>query len=90
MPKVGLGMNESDQKKYSTLSSSTSPEAIISFIRTIHASVAQEGRASISGCLQHMKEVQQIQNDQNTNKRTEIGLFSKSVEVHWLSKFQVP
>jgi len=60
MPEVGLGMNENDQKKYSTLSSSTSPEAIISFIKTTHASVAQDGRASISGCLSHKKKVQKI------------------------------
>lgn len=51
MPEVGLGMNDKDQKKYSFLSSSTSPEAMISFIRITHASVAQDGRASISGCL---------------------------------------
>lgn len=51
MPEVGLGMNENDHKKYSILSSSTSLEAIISFIRITHASVAQDGRASIKGCL---------------------------------------
>lgn len=55
MPEVGLGTNENDQKKYSTLSSSTSPEAMRSFISTTHASVAQDGRASINGCLQHKK-----------------------------------